>query len=322
MKMSGLTIVVGTKENIGADLRTVALQWHTDPEIIVAEGKQIKTVVTETASTLFIDASLVLALIDPDLSTMGALGNQIESLKNRIHVVIYTTSPPPDPLKEMADDLIVMDKDKDQRLRRHVLSLLKLHDKRMTDKAFSALTARIKDESILEQELMKIINYVGARTNIDSKDIQAVVVETHEDTLVTLFEAMASQNKKEMLAVFENLMANGLHILAIHSYLVRQTRLLLQAKDMEELLRANPQYALFAKTFGKWKDDLEIKPTEKKHYFPYQKPYYAYKLSKASQKMAKQSLLSFLEKLTMFDVTVKKGTRYERTNLELGLLDV
>lgn len=320
--MNEITLIVGAKENMETDIRTVALQRVKDPEVVMVEGQRTRIVVTEKASSLFLNPNLVLVLVDPDLSTLRTLKGQLDDLKGRIHVLVYTASPPPDELKQMAGDIITMDRDKGGNLKKRVLSLLKLYEKRMTDKAFETLMSRIKDESILEQELMKVINYCGGRTKIDSKDIQAIVVQTHEDTLVTLFEAMASWDKQEMLSVFENLMANGLHILAIHSYLVRQIRLLLQAKDMEELFKANPQYPVFAKTFGKWKEDLEIKPSEKKHYFPYQKPYYAYKLSKASQKMAKQSLVSLLDKLAEFDASVKKGTRYERTNLELALLDV
>jgi len=125
-----------------------------------------------------------------------------------------------------------------------------------------------------------------------------------------------------MLKVFENLLRNGLHILAIHSYLVRQIRLLLQAKDMEELYRANPDYGTFMKIFGKWKENLIIKTSEKKHYFNYQKPFYAHTLLKASQKIPKQTLVSFFNSLAKADVMMKGGTRFEQTCMERDLLNV
>jgi DNA polymerase III delta subunit len=236
-------------------------------------------------------------------------------------VIIYTTSVPSDALKNMAGSVAIMEKDKETRIRKNVLGLMKKYDKKMTDKAFRLLMERIKDESILVAELIKVINYVGDRPKIDSKDIQAIVTETHEDNFMTLFDAMAKMDKKEALSIFENLLANGVHVLAIHSYLLRQIRLLLQAKDTEELFKASPEYGIFVKAFAKWKDDLELKPSEKKHYFPYQKPYYAYKLSKISRKTAKERLVALLEMLTTFDAHVKRGTRYDRIRLECGLLE-
>jgi DNA polymerase III delta subunit len=199
---------------------------------------------------------------------------------------------------------------------------LKQYDKKMTDKAFRALVERIKDESVLESELMKLVNYIGDKSSIDSKDIHAIIVEMHEDNLINLFESIAKLDNQEVLKIFENLLKNGVHILAVHSYLVRQIRLLLQAKDMEELYRANPDYGTFVKTFGKWKENLEIKTSEKKHYFPYQKPFYAHKLSKASRRISKQTLISFLNSLTMSDVRMKRGTRFDQFHMERDLLEV
>jgi len=320
--MNEFTIAVGTKENIVSDIKALGTTWSPNAQVIVAPTKDIRALIIEKASALFLDENIVLVLVDPDKNVFDELMDQLNTLLERIHIIIYTTSSPPDYLKKISSHLLTMDKDKETRLKKRVLALLKQCDKKMTDKAFRALVERIKDESVLESELMKLVNYIGDKSSINSKDIHAIVIEMHEENLITLFDAVARMDKEEVLKIFENLLKNGVHILAIHSYLVRQIRLLLQAKDMEELYRANPDYGTFVKTFGKWKEDLEIKTSEKKHYFPYQKPFYAHKLSKASRRISKQTLISFLNSLTMSDVRMKRGTRFDQFHMERDLLEV
>ena len=320
--MNEFTIAVGTKENNVSDIKALGTTWSPDAQVIVASGKEIRALIIEKASSLFLDENIVLVLIDPDKNVFDELMDQLNTLLERTHIIIYTTSSPPDYLKKITSHLLIMDKDKETRMKKRVLALLKQYDKKMTDKAFRALVERIKDESVLESELMKLVNYIGDKSSIDSKDIHAIVIEMHEDNLINLFESIAKLDNQEVLKIFENLLKNGVHILAIHSYLVRQIRLLLQAKDMEELYRANPDYGTFVKTFGKWKENLEIKTSEKKHYFPYQKPFYAHKLSKASRRISKQTLISFLNSLTMSDVRMKRGTRFDQFHMERDLLEV
>lgn len=319
--MNEIFIAVGTKDNLASDIRALGKKWSHDGQVIVASGKDIRAIVLEKASALFLDENLVLILVDPDKAVFDEMMGQLDVLKERIHLVIYVTSVIPEHLKNIASHISIMDKDKETRMRKSVLTFLKMYDKKMTDKAFRVLVERIKDESILESELMKLVNYVGVKTNIDSKDIQAVVIETYEDNFLILFDALAKMNKEEVLMIFENLLQSGVHILAIHSYLVRQIRLLLQAKDMEELYRANPDYGTFVKIFGKWKESLEIKTREKKHYFPHQKPFYAHKLSKASRRIPRQTLISFFNNLTMADARMKSGTRFDQIHMERDLLE-
>ena len=192
----------------------------------------------------------------------------------------------------------------------------------MTDKAFVLLTSRIRDESILDQEVLKLIGYVGDRTTIDSKDITSVVTETHEDTLMVLFDAFSRMDKKEVLNIFEGLVENGQHILAIHSYLVNQMRLLIQAKDLEPHVPDARAYPAFAASFKRWKEGMDIDTSAKKRYLPFQHPYYAYKLFSTSRKLPRKSLVDFYEFLSSLDVKIKTGTKHDRTLMEYGLLKV
>lgn len=322
--MKDIIIAVGTKENLLEDIHVIAKQLVSNPEIIIASGKEkeMRNIIIEKASNLFINEDLVLVVVDPGHALIDELKGQLEVLKEKISVVIFTTNAS-DKISEHIDGkVMVLEQDKEKRLKGKVRSFLQGHTKKMTDKAFDLLMQRIKDESILESELTKLVAFVGEKDTIESKDIKAIVGETHEDSLMALFEAFQKFDKKEMLAIFENLIENGQYILAIHSYLVNQIRLLLQTKDMEEMVREGVEYPVFAKAFKKWKEDLDLQSSEKRRYLPYQHPYYAYKLSKVGHKISKKDLLAFFEMLTTFDAQVKRGTKYDRIRMEYGLLKV
>ena len=322
--MKDIIIAVGSKENLLEDIHAIAKQLVSAPEIAIASGKEkdMRNIIIEKASNLFINENLVLVVVDPGQALIDELGGQLQALKEKISVVIFTTNPS-DKISEHIDGkVLVLEQDKEKRLKGKVRSFLQGHTKKMTDKAFDLLTERIKDESILESELTKLVAFVGEKNTIESKDIKAIVGETHEDSLMALFEAFQKFDKKEMLAIFENLIDNGQYILAIHSYLVNQIRLLLQTKDMEKMVREGVEYPVFAKAFKKWKEDLDLQSSEKRRYLPYQHPYYAYKLSKVGHNISKRDLLAFFEMLTTFDAQVKRGTKYDRIRMEYGLLKV
>jgi DNA polymerase III delta subunit len=314
--MNGITQAVGSRETMAEDIHTIARKWFNNPQILIVTGKDIEAAVIEKSSTLFLEGNLVLVLVDPGNKVLTALEKQLETLKERIHIIVYSTARPSPGEKAFEGDTLVMEKNKDKRIRDGVLEFTKRYDKKMTDKGFRLFVERIRDESIMETELMKLVNYVGERKEIKSKDVLAVVTETHEESLLTFFNALARMDKKETLAIFENLLLNGLHILAIHSFLVRQIRLLLQAKDMEEVFRRTSDYAAFGKTFQKWRDSLEFKPMEKKQYLPFQNPYHAFNLSKTSRRIPRKQLISLFNMLAAFDLDVKRGTKYERARLE------
>ena len=319
--MSNITTVIGAKENIAEDIHAFSGKLVDNPQVLIVAKKDIKTIVVEKASTLFIDSNLVLVLLDPEKELLDEINAQLLDLKERIHIVLYMTSPPTYTHSAIGGETVVFEKERGKRIRDRVLTMLKRYDKVMTDKGFKLFSERIKDESALETELMKLINYIGGRKEIKSGDVMSIVTETHEESLLSFFEVIAQKDKKERLNIFENLLINGLNILAIQGFLVKQTRLMLHAKDMEEIFKANPEYSVFSKTFNKWKESVEPIPLEKKLYLPFQKTYYAYKLSKTSQKFKRKDLLFFLDMLLHLDTEIKSGTKHERIYLESGLMD-
>ncbi len=319
--MTDITTIVGTKENMAEDVRTFLQKTHANAQILFVSKKDMRSTVIERASALFIAQDSVLVLVDPDKELLEGLKEQLQALKERMPVILYLTSTPTGNTGLMGSITVVMEQEKEKRVKNKVLTMLRKQDRVMTDKAFKLFREKIKDESMLESELMKLIDFVGERREIRSGDVSAIVTETHEDNLLNFFETIAQIDKKEMLDTFDNLLSNGLNILAIHGFLAKQTRLMLQAKDLEEIFRAGQEYPAFSKTFGKWKEGIELTPIDKKLYLPYQKAFYAYKLSQTSRRFKKKDLLFFFDMLLSFDAEVKSGTKHDRSYLEQGLLE-
>jgi len=320
--MKDITIVSGVKENIIEDVHIITGGIAENQEIVVATGNDIKRVVIEKSSALFIENNLVLVVLDPSYEVLNEIKEHLTALKSKIHVVIYYTTSSGNKDIPIEGKAVTPSKDKEKRIKERVLNLVKQNNKVMTDKAFNTLKEMIKDESILDSELIKLINYVGDRKEIKSRDVMAIVTQTHEENLLELFDAMSRMDTKQTLNIFENLLTNGLPVLAIHGFLVKQIRLILQTKDMEEVFRANMEYSAFSKIFSKLKDDIDLKPMEKKHYLPYQKPYYAYNLSKTGSKLKTKNLIAFYDMLTSLEISIKSGTKHDRIHLEHGLLGV
>ncbi len=320
--MREIIIAIGSKDSLAEDISLLARKWLESPKIAALSGPTMRAGILEKASALFVDTTTVLVLIDPDRAVLESVKDQLLDLKEKSNCIVYYTGLKPDVPSFLGSKPLHMEQDREARVRERVLSSVRGRGKKMTDKAFALLKERIKDEASLEQELGKLLGYVGDRETIGQRDVAAVITQTHEDSLFTLFEAMAERNHKELIGTLENLLAHGVHILAVQSFLVRQIRLLLQSKDMEDLHTNQMDYKLFSKIFASFKESLDFTPHERKHYFPYQKPYYAFKLSKTGAKFSKKELVYLLGMLARLDARIKKGTKYDRVRLETGLLEV
>ena len=316
--MAQITVVRGNPDNVAEDVYALSSEAVDHPVISTAHDKDARALVVDLASSLFIPPNSVVVLIDPQQDTLDATRASITALAEQIPLFIYYTGDPPQPPPFKAK-VVTMEKERAKRLGARALTTLKKYNKVMTDKAFAALSASLRDESFLDAELMKIINYVGERKRIESKDVKLLTESRHDETFLGLFDALAEENRRRVVEAFEGLVLQGTPLLWIHAFLLRQARLLLQGKDMEGLLGPRPDYPLFQKTFAKWKTSLASKSSEKKHYLPYQKPYYAFKLTQTSRKMSAPALMALFHRLALFDRRLKSGTKFELAHLEQAL---
>lgn len=327
-KMKDIVIAMGSKENVHEDIAILSHQFYDTPQNIIVSGDGVKDTVLEMASSLFLEDRVVLILLDPDKGIMEEIKTNLAALKGRVPVIIYITSETKPVFSGIEAEVVVMERESEKRVKDRVTSILKRYGKQMTDKAFDLLKESIRDEAILETELMKLINYSGDKKRIDSKDIMAITAQTHQDDLIGFFEAFSNKDKKKMIYILDNLINNmnlplETAIIIIHNYLIKQTRLLLHAKDMEERSGTYSRYPDFTKAMSRWKDSIDLKPVEKKQYLPFQKGYYAFKLSNTSRKFDKKDLISFLDTLSRIDLAIKKGPEHQRrVILEAGLLEI
>jgi DNA polymerase III delta subunit len=320
--MARPVLAFGLKDNFMEDVHLLSKNWAENPRIVVVSGPAAKEMVLEKASALFIEENLVLALLDPPARVIEELSNPLNLLKERVGIIIYSTSPDFSLPSSLDAEKMNMETEKQERIKGKVLTAVRFDGKKMTDKAYALLKERVRDEALLDQELAKLIDYVGEKKLIEVKDVAAVVTDIREEDFITLSDAMARKDRKQIMAILDTLLSQGMNLLAIHGFMARHIGLLLQARDAEEFFAAAPDFRLFSKGFTKLKEGLDATPSEKRNFLAYQKPYYAFNLCKTGHKFKDETLLSFLAMLTQFDRMVKKGTKHDRVNFEAGLLGV
>ncbi|MCX8021577.1 MAG: hypothetical protein N2745_02265 [Syntrophorhabdaceae bacterium] len=320
--MGKIIIIVGSKENLTEDIKAFSEKLSYSQKVQMVSKKDMKQVLLDKASSLFMEEDLTLVLVDPDRNQIKDLEGHIQVLKDRMTVIIYTYAPLIDPLPLEGAVTFVVEKEKEKRIKERVLSLLKKHGKVLTDKGFARFKEKIKDEAFLESELMKLINYVGERKEIKSGDVDTIVTETHEENLLNFFEIIAKRDKKGVIEKLEMLIESGLNILEIQAFLIRQARLMLHGKDMEDLFRTHKEYSAFLKVFNRWKDAFDDLEGDRKLYLPFQNRYYAFKIVNTGLQLRRGALIDLLDRFAYTDRKLKRGSKHDRIYLEESLIEV
>jgi len=193
------------------------------------------------------------------------------------------------------------------------------------------------DAQRLTNEVEKLIAYVGEREEIDTDDVRHMVAATAELSVFDLVDAVGKREARHALAQLERLLAQGADPFMILAMLVRQVRLLLQARwllDAElvpaRLLRMRPFEFSGAinsggesSTLAQWKQrSAGVLPTSGKqalltqHYFPLQKS-----LELASH-FVLPDLEAALERLLQTDLGLKSTHLTPEHEIELAVVDL
>ncbi len=88
--------------------------------------------------------------------------------------------------------------------------------------------------SFLDQELTKIVLYVGARNQITNDDVNTLLATVPEVSVFAMVEAMSQKNVRQALDVLEEQTATGQAGLRLLALLARQIRHLYQTKVMTD----------------------------------------------------------------------------------------
>ena len=117
-------------------------------------------------------------------------------------------------------------------LRESMQSLLSKHDKRLEPSAFAALCDMTGfDIRTFQNNLSKLVDYVGDRKNITIEDITVALERTKQDPIYAFTNALSVKNVKNALFYMDSLLSNGYHELQLLAAAVNQIRRLLVIRD-------------------------------------------------------------------------------------------
>ena len=175
----------------------------------------------------------------------------------------------------------------------------------------------IEDAAFLKTEFEKVIASVGAGDVIRQEDVLSVLVETKQDAVYELTQAIGDGDKRRSYKVIANLIANGFHPLAILQVLSLWLRRLLILR----LLFPDPAPSLEQVPFNKFKDTfLKTIGESLGSPLPYPldklKPYAIYSLWKVAMTYTILDLKQAIQNVAEFDLLIKTNPSMDRLYLE------
>ena len=117
-------------------------------------------------------------------------------------------------------------------LRESMQGLLSKHDKVLEPSAFAALCDMTGfDIRTFQNNLNKLVDYVGDRKNITIADISAALERTKQDPIYAFTNALLEKDLGNVLFYMDSLLSNGYHELQLLAAAVNQVRRLLVIRD-------------------------------------------------------------------------------------------
>ncbi|MCE5282222.1 MAG: DNA polymerase III subunit delta [Deltaproteobacteria bacterium] len=205
--------------------------------------------------------------------------------------------------------------------------LLERAGKRLSSAAWAALgqkTGFSLRESLGAIE--KLVTYAGEKPVIEAQDVENLIGRTKEGNVFDLTGALAGRNLKAALASMQALLERGDPPLMIFSMIVREIRLLFQAK----LLIASGSLAGFSAEMEYGRFQKTVHPALKKLAgdgegslaIASQHPFVVYQALKNAGRFGREELAGYLELLLQTDLALKTTGRDPRLLLERVMIAV
>ncbi|EOC99286.1 DNA polymerase III subunit delta [Caldisalinibacter kiritimatiensis] len=86
----------------------------------------------------------------------------------------------------------------------------------------------------LENEIVKICNYIGDRIEVNREDIDSILVKTLQNNIFKLVDCIGQKNTEDALSIFNEMILANEPVQLIFYMIARQFRLLLMAKLLEK----------------------------------------------------------------------------------------
>lgn len=181
-----------------------------------------------------------------------------------------------------------------------IAGLFKKYGKKITQRDIRYLVSVAGDDMVnLQSEIEKLVNLVGDRDVVDSKDIDDIVTRQIGDNIFKMIEAMGNRNRNEALGYYNELLQRREAPFKILALVGREFNQLYQIKELLELKNQPPEIASKVKI----------------------PPYYIKKYIDQSRKFSKDYLRSALEACARADEDIKYGKITDELSVELLVIE-
>lgn len=211
-------------------------------------------------------------------------------------------------------------------LQRQAQRLLESNGKKVSPAAWIVLGRKTGfDLRRSMSELEKLISYVGDKALIDKDDVEEAVGRTKEEEIFALTTALSEKNQLAALDALKNLLDQGTHHLMILTMLVREIRLLLQARilvDSGKLPKFTPamEYGWFQKVLYPTVGELNNTMAKREGLIFNQHPFVVYNALRNCIRFNNTRLIKFLDDLLELDRAFKSSASSPQLLLEMFLI--
>lgn len=211
-------------------------------------------------------------------------------------------------------------------LQRQAQRLLESNGKKLSPAAWIVLGRKTGfDLRRSMSELEKLISYVGDKALIDKDDVEEAVGRTKEEEIFALTTALSEKNQLAALDALKNLLDQGTHHLMILTMLVREIRLLLQARilvDSGKLPKFTPamEYGWFQKVLYPTVGELNNTMAKREGLIFNQHPFVVYNALRNCIRFNNTRLIKFLDDLLELDRAFKSSASSPPLLLEMFLI--
>jgi len=212
-------------------------------------------------------------------------------------------------------------------LQKQAQRLLDSQGKKLSSAAWVALGRKTGfDLRRSMSELEKLISYVGDKALIDKEDVEEAVGRTKEEEIFALTTALSEKNQLAALDALKNLLNQGTHHLMILTMLVREIRLLLQARilvDSGKLPKFTPsmEYGWFQKVLYPAVGELNSLTAKREGLIFNQHPFVVYNALRNCIRFNNSRLIKFLDDLLELDRAFKTSASSPQLLLEMFLIE-
>jgi len=174
-------------------------------------------------------------------------------------------------------------------------------------------------------ELQKLTSFVGERSVIEEKDVEAVVGKTREDSVFDLTNALSEKNAAAALSALKALLDQGVHHLMILTMVSREIRLLLQASILirsGKLPRFSPnmEFGSFQKNIYPAVTGLAANISRKEDLLVNKHPFVIFNALRHCSRFSYPVLLNYLDDLLDMDRAMKSSATDPQLLLERFLI--